>query len=278
MHSRIGWLTRASRIAAGCFLIPVLACRSESSAATQGDSKSIGVGGVTKSSPVWLPTQQRLLYGRTQNGSEAYGWLVRLGHGDNGTFFVGDRPVKICSAIQSDTGLTFATAFDRGRSFRFAGKLMGTAIVGELTSAGPGAQTDEFGTARLVPLETGAASERLLDAHAGVYSNLFVHPESGDDLGSEVILFVAGGERVLLFQQAEGVKSLLAPGFDLKPAADTLSFSVGEPPDPRHLSLVFKRDTVLLRDAEDSRGGVESLPRGYSVEKFFDQPANGTCH
>jgi hypothetical protein len=273
-----GLAVQLSTFTIGCLAFAGVGCRSGSSAAKADSGDSIREG--TKASTVSPQTQRELLYGRSQNGPQTLGWLIRLGPGQSGTFFAGDRPIKICSVTKSDSVLAFATALYFDRSFRFTGKVTQGVAVGTLNSIGPGSQTREFGIARLVALDTRSISERFLDRHTGFYSDLFVHPQSGDVLGIEVFLFVAGGERVLLFQQAEGASSFLDPGLDLMPLADTLSFSVGPPPNPRHLSLVFRGDSILFRDPEavgHPGDGTELLPREYSVEQFFDQSAKGEC-
>lgn len=272
----MGWSISLSSVTIGCLAIAGIACRGQSS-----DAKTDSGGGIRKEmtgSAVSKETHREVLYGRSQQGPDTFTWLIRLVPGGGGTFFVGDRPVKICSVTKSDSVLAFVTAVEFGRSFRFTGKVTQGAAVGPLSSVG--SRSEEFGIARLIALDTGRISERLLDRHTGFYSDLFVHPQSGDVLGIEVFLFVAGGERVLLFQQAEGGSSFLDPGFDLKPIGDTLSFSVGPPPDPRHLSLVFRGDSILFRDPKavgHPGDGTELLPRQYSVEQFFDQNANGAC-
>jgi hypothetical protein len=267
-----------SRVTIGCLAIADIACTGKSS-----DAKTDSAGGIHKEmtgSAVSKEAHREVLYGRSQQGPDTFTWLIRLAPGGGGTFFVGDRPVKICSVTKSDSVLAFVTAVEFGRSFRFTGKVSEGVAIGPLNSIGPGSRTEEFGIARLVALDTGSVSERLLDRHTGFYSDLFVHPQSGDVLGIEVFLFVAGGERVLLFQQAEGGSSFLDPGFDLKPIGDTLNFSVGPPPDPRHLSLVFRGDSILFRDPKAvgyPGDGTELLSRAHSIEQFFDQSAHGEC-
>jgi hypothetical protein len=271
------WTIRLSTFTISCLVLAGFGCRSESSA-SEGHGDKVPEG--STASTTSRVAQRSLLYGRSQQGPDTFTWLIRLGPGGGGIFFVGDRPVKICSVTKSDSLLAFVTAVDFGRSFRFTGKVKQGAGIGPLNSVGPGSRTEEFGIARLVALDTGSVSERLLDRHAGFYSDLFVHPQSGDVLGIEVFLFVAGGERVLLFQQAEGGSSFLDPGFDLTAFGDTLSFSVGPPTLPRHLSLVFRGDSILFRDPKAvgyPGDGTEVLPRQYSVEHFFEQSGNGEC-
>lgn len=271
-----GWVIRLSTFTISCLACVGVGCRSESSASKAGSGDGIREGSVASATS--RTAQREVLYGRSQQGPDTFTWLIRLASGGGGTFFVGDRPVRICSVTRSDSVLAFVTAVEFGRSFRFTGKVTQGAAVGPLSSVGP--RSEEFGIARFIALDTGRISERLLDRHTGFYSDLFVHPQSGDVLGIEVFLFVAGGERVLLFQQAEGGSSFLDPGFDLSPPGDTLGFSVGPPPHPRHLSLVFRGDSILFRDPKAvgyPGDGTELLPRQYSVEQFFDQSAHGEC-
>jgi hypothetical protein len=207
---------------------------------------------------------------------------MRLGPGDGGAFFAA-FPVVICSVTRSDTALAFETAEDGGHSFNFAGNLTEGALVGPLVRvrAGPiDTTTESFGIARLVPLDTARASEALFNGHTGFYSDFHNDSSSGDALGSQVALFVAGGERTLLFSQAEGSRSYLEPGFDLSIVGDTVSFSVGQGPHPRHLSVVLQRDRILLRDPgayHYPKEGIDTLLREHTIEKLFDEPAFGTC-
>lgn len=275
--ARMG-LASLSRVTMGCLAIAGIACKGQSSAAKADSGSSIR--DAMAGSTVSQETRPQSLYGRSQKGPLALGWLIRLGPGQNGTFLAGDRPIRICTVTKSDSVLEFATALYFDRSFRFTGKVTQGVAVGPLNSIGPGSETREFGIARLVALDTGSISERLLDRHTGFYSNLSVDSQSGDVLGIEVILFVAGGEPVLLFEESEGASSFLQPGFDLKPIGDTLSFSVGRTSHPRHLSLVFRPDSILVRDSTAPRypkEGIDPLPREYSIEQFLDQSAKGTC-
>jgi hypothetical protein len=182
--------------------------------------------------------------------------------------------------IRSDAGLTFSTAVDGGKSYEFDGKYAQGGIVGDLSSSGPGAQIHQFGTAQLIAVDTGTTAERIFDGHTGLYSTLHFHPQTGDALGSEVILFVAVGKRALLFQQPEGVKSVLESPNNLEAMGDTLKFSFGKPPGVRHLSITFRPNSLVLHDPdafEAPNGGREILPRKASLEKFVDSPANGSC-
>jgi hypothetical protein len=255
-----------------------LGCRSEPSPSKADSGASVSEGSIDSAAS--RMAQRELFYGRSQNDSQPLGWLIRLGRGQNGTFFAGDRPIKICSVTKSGPVLEFATALYFDRSFRFTGKVTQGVAIGALNSIGPGSEVREFGITRLVALDTDSISESLLDRHPGFYSNLYFHPRSGDVTGTELVLFAAGGERVLLFAQSEGSSSFLRPGFELKPIGDTLSFSVGRPPNSRHLSVIYRGDSVLVYDPKAvgyPGDGTELLPREYSVEEFFDQKGKGEC-
>jgi len=260
------------------FAIAAVGCRSKSSA-TNLDSTELAARTTTTAqiSPIPPPG---VWYARTESGSQTFGWLIRLDSGNTGTLFVGDRPVRICSLVRSDTGLTFNTAPDGGKSYNFGGKYVQGRIVGELGSSGPGTQTVRFGVTQLVSVDTGTASQPVFEGHTGFYSTLYFHPQTGDALGSELILLVAGGKRALLFQQPEGQKSILESGNNLEVAGDTLKFSLGHPPDARHLSITFKPKSVVLHDpdaVDPPSAAHEVLPRKMSLERFVHAPANGTC-
>jgi hypothetical protein len=279
MSNRPGGAIPISRIAIGCLAIAGAACSSESSSSSKADSARIA-NDSKAASTVPLARERRLMYARSQDSLDKFGWLMQLGPGNSGKFFAA-FPIEVCSVRRSDAALAFETASDGGHSFTFAGKLTDGALVGPLVRvrAGPiDTTTESFGIARLVPLDTARASEALFNGRTGFYSDF--RNDSGDALGSQVVLFVAGGERMLLFSQAEGSRSYMEPGFDLKIVGDTVSFSVGQGPHPRHLSVVLQRDRILLRDPDAyhyPKEGIDTLPREHTIEKLFDEPAFGTC-
>jgi hypothetical protein len=268
-----------ARISVGYLGILALACQPNSDAARTGRNAN-GQPGAADTAIV-SSKAERFVYGRSQRDSvTTLGWLIRLGPGEGGVIFYGDRPMKICSLRQSNGELAFVTATDFGRSLSFNGKMMAHGLVGELQRIGPGAQTDSLGTTRLMGIDTGRVSASLLSDRPGFYSNLYVDDQTGDPLGSELILFVAGGERVALFQQAEGSRSLFEQGLHLQTSGDTVTFSLGEGSDSRHLSAVLQRNIALLRDLDSTGravGAPDTLPLKHSIKELLTQSGEGTC-
>jgi len=265
-----------------CILVSLSAialggCRSESSANSGTASEN------AEQNRVAAPTiraQAGFWYARTEDGPQVHGWLVRLDSGNRGTMFVGDRPVKICSVVRSDSALAFTTAEDGAKTYKFVGKYTQDELVGDLSSAGGGSGPRQFGTTRLIPLDTGSLTAGVLGGHTGLYSTIHFDEREGDALGSEVVLLVAAGKPALLFQQPEGVKSLLVSPNSLQAVGDTLKFSFGQPPDMRRLSITFGQNSLVLHDpdaVDPPSAAHEILPRTMSLERLMYSPANGLC-
>lgn len=203
--------------------------------------------------------------GYTQAPTAKLAWVLWIGNDHTrGGLYMPPGVLGLCSLSVDSGTIHFSSApWAGGTRFSFSGHLIQGAIVGEMRREYPhGTPPSQFPVV-FRSLSAGSYRGRL----DGIYSNLEVHPESGDLIGTELIIAEGADTITGAVEFAEGGASLPLLLEEPELHGDTLYFSAGATGASGRYAAVFLTDgTAVLVSGHGVR---DSLPRLGTLEDYF---------
>jgi hypothetical protein len=185
-------------------------------------------------------------------------------------FYDGLRWIRICELTQNGTAVSFRTAPMFERVFVFRGTAQGPELSGRIKGLGDSVAVVFHRLDDKNPSELDGREKN------GFYSDLRYIEEAGDNVGEELFVGSIAGHRTVALMVAEGAAGLPRIGLNLQEVKDTISFATVRDTALR-AAAVFRDSGVVLSIPYDD-GPPPRLKKLFSLQGFYDQPAEGECH
>lgn len=285
MHQRVThttwlWATRRTPLASVALaVVAFAACEREQESETV--SATPGTVAAERGDTLGSGSLDGVWYGESDDGVGQRAWVFSLEHSPlRGFVYSATGGAEVCDMRADTTG---RVAWNTGDAFgRVRYRFDGQHVAGELR--GRIGRTSARGDTTSADLTLRRAEPSAGAAPAGAYSNMRYSEESGDLLGTDLIL-LPGDSLMGALTIAEGTPSKPRPLLDRRRNGDTLQFAIQQTAVDRRgapvrrpkllFTAILSRDTLRLRQSDAVEDQL--LTRRGSVSEFLRRQPVRAC-